>query len=127
MGIPEPLELGTASLLHSIPHHNTEADQHEPTGPERPNNEVGDDEEFHFFAQGVGIGIGHSQPVKVDNMGQGMYDAPSHNCPCGGLVEGDVLVKRNDIAERGPSEERYEVTADGEENEDDIDVEDERS
>jgi hypothetical protein len=47
--------------------------------------------------------------------------------PSGGLVEGDVLVKGDDLIERCATEEGNEIAADGEEDEDDVNVEDKGS
>jgi hypothetical protein len=45
--------------------------------------------------------------------------------PCGCLVEGDVLVEGDEVVERRATEEGDEVAADGEEDEDDVDMKDE--
>ena len=47
--------------------------------------------------------------------------------PTCGFVEGDVLVKRNDFIQGGAANEGDEVATDGEEDEDDVHVEDKRS
>lgn len=43
-----------------------------------------------------------------------MNGAPGDNGPCGGFVEGDILIERNDVVQRGPAEQGNEITADGE-------------
>lgn len=49
-----------------------------------------------------------------------------HNRPGGRLVESDILVKGDDVVQRGTSKEGDKVAAHGEEDEDDIDMEYER-
>jgi hypothetical protein len=56
-----------------------------------------------------------------------MDDGEHYDRPCGELVESEVIVERNEVVERGATEEGDEVAADGEEYEDDIDVKDKSS
>jgi len=52
-----------------------------------------------------------------------MDDSTDYDGPCGCLVESDVLVERDEAIEWGPTKEGNEVPADGEENEDDVEME----
>ena len=56
-----------------------------------------------------------------------MHGCEEDDRPCGGLVKGDVLVERNDMVEGCAAEEGDKVAADGEKDEDDVDMEDESS
>jgi hypothetical protein len=63
--------------------------------------------------------------IKVDHVGKNMNNCPSDNRPGSCLVESDVLVEWYDVVERRTTEEGDKVTANGEEDEDDINMEDE--
>jgi hypothetical protein len=57
-------------------------------------------------------------------MGNDVHHGTDNNGPGCGNVEGEVLVKGNDLVERGAAEEGDEVAADGKKDEYDIDVQD---
>jgi hypothetical protein len=73
----------------------------------------------------LGLQVQQCETVKVDHVGDNMNDSESHDRPCGGFVESDVLVEGNDTIEGGLAKERDEVAANGKENEDDIDIKNE--
>ena len=58
-------------------------------------------------------------------MSADMNSRPYHHGPSSGFVQCETLVKWNDRIERGATEEGDKVAADGEKDEDDIDMENE--
>ena len=60
-------------------------------------------------------------------MGNDVHHGADDNGPGRGNVEGEVLVKGNNLVERGAAEEGDEVAADGKKDENDIDVQDQGS
>lgn len=127
MGVPELFEstvLCAATLLDCKVHHRAEAGPHEPAGDEGPDDEVGGDEEDDALAGGGSAVVGHGKAVKIDNVSEGVDQTTSKDSPGRRLVEGDVLVERNDGAKRGAAHYGHEVAADGQQNENDIDVQD---
>ena len=51
-----------------------------------------------------------------------MHDSAEDNRPRGGLMEGDVLVKGNDLVKGCATKEGDEIATDGEKDEDDINM-----
>jgi len=58
-------------------------------------------------------------------VGEDVDDGPEDDGPPGGFVEGDVLVKGDEVVQGSAAEDGDKVAADGDEDEDDVDVEDE--
>lgn len=125
--VPEPLEVGTATLLNSEPDHDSEGGGHDPSSRTRTSDEVGGNEGKELLPEGYRVWIDHDELGKVDHVGDNVHDGEDDNGPGDSLVEGDVLVERNEGVERRPTEHGDEVSADGEKDEGDIDVEDEGS
>jgi hypothetical protein len=110
----------TAAFLHCEPNHDSETRSHDPTGGSRPSEEVSTEEGKDALASCFGVGIGYGQLGKVEHMRHDMNDGPYDDRPCRGLVESDVLVKGNEVVERGPAQEGYKVPTNGKEDEDNI-------
>ncbi len=52
MGVPKPLVVSTTTLLHGIPHHDTQGNGHDPTSKTGSSDEVGENELLDLFASG---------------------------------------------------------------------------
>ena len=114
VGVPELLEVSTTAFLHGEPHHDAECDGHDPACGTRSGDEVGGDECHDPLACRVGVGIDHRQLGEVDHVCADVHCRPQYYRPCCGLVEGDILVEGNEAVKRRATNERDEVTADGE-------------
>lgn len=68
----------------------------------------------------MSIRVSHRHFGKVEHVRHDVNDGPYDDGPCRSLVEGDALVKGDDVAERGTAQEGDEVPADGKEDEDDV-------
>jgi len=127
MCVPELLEVarGTATLLPGKPNHNSEASGHDPTGDAGSRHKVSFEEDDAGARAAGGSSDRETQPGKVDHVGEGMDGGKEHNRPRSGNMEADVVVEWDDIVQRRLAEQGDEVAANGEENKDDVDVEDE--
>jgi hypothetical protein len=123
VGIPKALEVRPASLFHGKEHHDTEGGCHDPASRTGARGEVGCQEGYDTTAGGGRCDEGKF--IEVDHVGKNVDDTANNNRPCRRLVEGDVFVEGDDVVQRCPSEERDEVTANREEDEDDVDVQNE--
>lgn len=122
--IPEPFKVGATPLLESEIHHDEESCCHYPTSRTWAGEEVGCKERDDALASGLSVWIDHGKLGKIDHVCTDVNHGSDNNRPCSSLVECDVLVKRNDIVKRTATKNRDEVPANGEEDEDDIDVKD---
>jgi len=125
MGIPEPFEMGTTPLLHSEPNHDEKNDGHDPTGNARASGEISGEEVAYAFASGCSFHVKECETPEVDHVCDDMNDGASYNGPSRSLVKCDAFVKRNEAIEGSSTEERNEISADREKDEDDIDMENE--
>jgi hypothetical protein len=110
------------TLLDREKDHDAQGGGHNPAGETRASCKVGTEEENEERADLPGLG--EAETGKVDHVGDDVDDGEKDDGPCGGLVEGDVLVKGDDVAQGGNTEEGDKVAADGEEDERGIDVQD---
>jgi hypothetical protein len=125
VGVPETLKVGAPLLLAGEEDHDGKGGGHDPASEAGPGGEV-DIEESDNLGTACRCGrVSHRELVKVDHMGEDVHDGADDNGPGCGYVQGDILVKGDDLVKRGAAEEGDEVAADGKEDEDDIDVEDE--
>lgn len=124
MSIPEILEIGTSALLSGEVDHNGKADSHNPPGSAGAGGKVGLKESSKLCATCRCGSVGEREFGKVDHVRCNVYDSASDNRPCGGLVESNVLVQGNDLVKGCATKEGDEIAADGEKNEDDIDMKD---
>jgi hypothetical protein len=127
VGVPEPFEVCTTLLLHRIPHDYEKTGGHDPTSDTRTCCKVDGKECENALARGLYIWIRDCESIEIHHVRSDMDDGPGNNGPCRGFVEGDVLVERYDTVQRGPSEERDEISANRQQDEDDIDMEDKSS
>lgn len=127
VAIPELFEsavLCTTTLLNRIVDHNGKENQHEPTSDKWANDEIGSNEEDDALSGSGSTLVGHSETVKIDNVGEGVDDTTGEDGPCGRFMKGKIFVERNDSAQGCPAHDGDEVAADWEQNEDDVDMED---
>ncbi len=127
VGIPEALKVVPAPLLHSKPDHNAEDDGHDPASEAGSGGKVGVEEGDELGATGLGIRVGHRELGEIDHVCPDVHGCAGDDRPCRGLVKGDVLVERDDMIEGCAAEEGDKVAADGEKDEDDVDMKDESS
>lgn len=124
MSIPEVLEVGMFPFLHGEVDHDGKADGHNPPGSARPGGKVGLKEGGKLCATRLCGSVGERKLGKVDHVRYDMHDSADDNRPGGGLMEGDVLVKGNELVKGCATKERDEIAADGEKDEDDINMQD---
>lgn len=117
---PEALEMGAASLLHRIPDHDAQGGSHDPASETGTGGKVGLEEQDQEGADL--LCLGETKPGKVDHVGQDVDGGEEYDRPCGGLVEGDVFVEGDDVAEGGEAEHRDKVATHGEQDERGVDV-----
>jgi hypothetical protein len=122
MGIPEVLEVGTFPFLHGEVDHDGKADGHNPPGSAGPGGKVGLKEGGELCATRLCGSVGERELGKVDHVRSNMHDSAEDNRPGGGLMKGDVLIKWNELVKGCATKERDEVAADGEKDEDDINI-----
>jgi hypothetical protein len=112
VGVPEPLEVGTAFLLEGKPDHGTKDYPHKPTGDEGTNLEVSQDAIGELLTERLALSIVDGKTNEIYSVGKSMNNTPPEDRKAGGLVECDVLVERDDIVEGSATEQGDEVTAD---------------
>ena len=122
MSIPKVLKLGTSPFLHCEVDHDSKADSHDPSSGAWPSTKI-------ELEKGAELGpscrcgsVSTGEFVKVNHVRENMHDSAGDDGPGGGLVEGDVLVKGDDVVERCTTEEGYEIAADREKDEDNVDM-----
>jgi hypothetical protein len=127
MRIPEAFEVGALPLLHGEVDHDAKDDGHDPTSNARPGGKVGIEKGEKLGTACLCIGVRECKFGKVHHVSDHVDDSADDDRPGSGFVEGDVLVKGDDLVERCATEEGDKVAADGEQDEDDIDVQDKGS
>ena len=125
MRIPEPLKVGTALLLPGEENHDNKSNGHNPTGPTGSSDDVGLDEDNDALTRVGCIRVERRKFCIVDHVRCDMDKGKECNGPSYCLVEGNVLVEGDDVVQRCATEERDEVTANRQEDEDHVDMEDE--
>ena len=80
-----------------------------------------------MLASGLGVGVNHGEFCKVDHVGGDVHKGAKDDGPCSSFVEGDVLIEGNVVVQRGTTQERDEIAADGQKNKYNVDMEDEGS
>lgn len=123
--VPKALKVRPTAFLHRIPHHHAQRKVHNPPGHTRARREVSRKERNDALPRRRRAGIRQREFGEVDHVRDDVHDGEEDDGPGDHFVEGDVLVEGDDVVEWGAPEEGDEVPADGEEDEDDIDVEDE--
>lgn len=122
--IPKSLKMGTTVLLDGEKNHCSQCCGHDPTSNSRSRGEVGSKESQKSLSRGLGIRVSNRQLCKIHHMRSDVYDRTDNDRPCRRYMEGDVLVKRNDVVERSATEERNEITANRKKDVNDIHVQD---
>jgi hypothetical protein len=127
MSIPEVLKVGTFPFLHGEVDHDGKGDGHNPPGSTGPGGKVGLKEGTELCTRCLCGSVGKRELGKVDHVRYNMHDSADDNGPGGGLVEGDVLVEGDELVEGCATKEGDEIAADGEKDEDDINMQDKGS
>lgn len=124
VGVPESLKMGTTTFLNGEENHCSQCCSHDPTSDSRSRGEVGSKESQKSLSSGLGVRVGSRQLCKIYHVRSDVYNRTNNDRPCRRYMESDVLVKRNDVVERGPAKERNEVAANREKDINDIYVQD---
>ena len=122
MRVPETFEVRAPPFLSSEEDHDAKYDGHDPTSGAGAGGKVGFEEGNKLLTTCLCIGVCECEFDKVDHVRDNVDDGADNNRPGSGLVESDVLVKGDDLVEGCATEEGDKIAADGEEDEDDIDV-----
>jgi len=101
MGIPKPLKVCVTSLFRSEPDHGCKAQGHDPTSGSWPSKEVGREEDNDALAGCFSVRISVGELGKVEHVRYDVNGGADDYGPSRCLVEGDALVKRDDVVERG--------------------------
>jgi hypothetical protein len=88
----------------------------------RTYDKIGCDEEGDALAGGLGTVICHGEAVEIDDVCERVDKTPDEDRPAGSFVQGEIFVERNDGANGRAAQNRDEVAANGEEDEDDVNV-----
>ena len=124
--VPEALKVRATRFLSSVPSHDDKRSGHDPASDTGTGGEVGDEEDDEAVARRSGERVGKGELGEVDHVRGDVDEGEEADAPADGLVERDVLVEGNVVVERRAAEERDEVAADGQEDERDLDVQNER-
>lgn len=122
MSVPKLLEVGTFPFLRGEEDHNAKTDGHDPPSGTGSSGEVGIEEGDDLGATCLCGCVSERKFVKVNHVRSNMHGSANDDRPCGGLMEGKVLVKGDDVVEGCTTKEGDEIAADGEKDEDDINM-----
>jgi len=122
MRVPEVFKISALPFLEGEENHDGEDSGHDPTGKARPGGKVGVEESDKLGTACLCTGVCEGEFGKVDHVCDNVDDGADNDRPGGGLMESDILVKGDDLVERCATEEGDKIAADGEEDEDDINV-----
>ena len=125
VGVPKAFKVGLAPLFHRVPDDKNQTDEHYPAGDSRSSCEV-HEQEVNERSSDRG-GIRHGNFHEVEHVSSDVDDSPKDDRPGGSLVEGDILVERNDVVQGCLTQQGDEVPTNREQDKGDIDVEDESS
>jgi len=124
MGVPEAFKIGAPPFLEGEVNHDGKRNGHDPTSEARPGGKVGIEESDKLGTACLCTGVCEGKLGKVDHVRDNVNDGADNDRPGGSLMESDTLVKGDDLVERCATKEGDKIAADGEEDEDDINVED---
>lgn len=122
MSVPKVLKVGAFPFLRGEEDHDAKADGHDPPSGTGSSGEVGLEEGDELGAPCLCRSVGEREFGKVDHVRKNMNDSANDDRPGSGLMEGEVLVKGDDVVQRCATEEGDEIAADGEKDEDDINM-----
>jgi len=122
MRVPEVFKICALPFLDGEENHDGKDNGHDPTGEARPGGKVGIEESDKLGTACLCTGVCEGEFGKVDHVRDNVDDGADNDRPGGGLMESDILVKGDDLVERCATKEGYKIAADGEEDEDDINV-----
>lgn len=108
------------AFLHCEPDHKSEKCSHEPAGGSWPGEKICREEGKDTLPRCFGIGIGKGELSKVEHVRHDVNSSPNDYGPCSSFMKGNVLVKWDEIVERGTTQKGDEVPADRKEDKNDI-------
>jgi hypothetical protein len=97
VGVPEAFKVGAPLLLAGEEDHDSKDNGHDPTSEAGTGGKVGVEECDKLCATCLRIRIGYREFGKVDHVGEDMHRGADHNGPGCGHVEGEVLIKGDDL------------------------------
>lgn len=124
VAVPEFLKVGTATLFHGKEYDQEKTSGHDPACDAWSRGEVGQSECADLSR---GSRLHHSQSGKIDHMGHDVDHTECSDGPSRRLVEINVFLEGDDVVKGGLAKERDEIAANREEDENDINVEYQRS
>lgn len=77
VGVPEPLEMGAASLLNSKEDHDAKGSGHDPASDTRACDKVGLEECNNALTSGLCVRVGHGKLIEVNHVRKNMDNGPS--------------------------------------------------
>lgn len=116
----------TTTLLRREPHHDTKSGSHDPTCQTGASGKVGL-QKCTNLRTGARVWIRACKLIEVHHVSCNVNEGKEHNGPGNELVERNVLIKGYERVERGAAQERYEVSANGKQNEGHVYMEHESS
>ena len=125
MRVPKLFKALALALFHRVPDHDAEGKVHDPAGRAGSGGEVGRDEGDDALARVGRARVGHGEFGEIDHMCCDVNHGPKDDGPGGELVQVEVLVEWDEFVHWCATEEGDEVSADGDEDEYDVYVEDE--
>lgn len=127
VGVPKLFETSiglSSALFDRKPNHDREGGSHDPTGDTSSGGKV-ENEELNRSRGRARDRVDSCELSEVPHVCEDVHCGKGDNGPCGGNVELDVIIKRNDIVQGRLAEERDEVAANWEKDPNDIEMEDE--
>jgi hypothetical protein len=123
MRVPEALKMSATAFLNGKKYHNAKTGSHDPSSHSRSGSEIGSEECNYDLTSVLCIGICQCKSGEVNHVGDDMDTSPENHGPRRSFVECDVLVKGNEVIQGGTAKDRDEVTANRQQNKDNIDME----
>lgn len=105
MGVPETFKVSTAAFLYREEDHDAQSQCHDPAGNTGARSEVGSKERDDLLSRSRSGRVRSGKLCKIHHMSKNVNNGSDHNRPCCCFVEGNVLVKGNDVVQRGAAEE----------------------
>jgi hypothetical protein len=97
MVVPEVFKIGAPPFLEGKVNHDGKGDGHDPTGEARPGGKVGVEESDKLGTACLCTGVCEGELCKVDHVRDNVDEGANNDRPGGSLMEGDILVKGDDL------------------------------
>jgi hypothetical protein len=97
VGVPEAFKVGAPLLLPGEEDHDGKGSGHDPASDAGTGGKVSVEEGDKLCGTCLRIRVGHRELGKVDHVGEDMHYGADHNGPGSEYVEGELLVKGDDL------------------------------